>query len=297
MPNENIDRDLIQIKFVRLSDNTEFFVGNNLNWRFQKSGGLSGFSDFSADLTYDDNYSRDGGTTWHSRLSKKDRTIKIIYLYPDDNVSARKNLIKFFKYNYMYKVYITYMGREMYAEGRLYKMAVSELTETYKNIKATITFSFDYPFLLSVDDFGRDIAEVMPTTAFPYLAKLNKGKPTGVFNFQKMVKLLNDGDQVSYPRVRILALDDVWNPSIQINDSMIKFIDILHRDDEIDIYFAAIPPTVKKNGVNAIGLCDRESDFDGMYLQMGDNTCQFDADNGSDEMIVSIYFNKTYTMI
>lgn len=294
---EIIDRDLIQLKFVRLIDGKTFFVGNNLDWRFQKNGGLAGFADFSANLTYDDNYARDGGTTWHSRLTKKDRTIKIVYLYPDKNVSARQSLIEFFKYNYLYNVYITYMGREMYAEGRLYKMAISEETKTYKNIKCTMTFSFDNPFLKSVDNFGRDIAAVTPTTAFPYLSKMTKGKPTGIFNFQKTVVLFNDGDQISYPRVRIVATDQVWNPSIIINDNFIKFNDTLERDDEIDIDFTVIPPTVKLNGQNAIGKCDRESNFDGMYLELGNNTISFDADNGSDEMIVSIYFNKTYTVI
>lgn len=295
--NELIDRDLIQLKFVRLLDGKTFFVGNNLDWRFQKNGGLAGFADFSANLTYDDNYARDGGTTWHARLSKKDRTIKIVYLYPDKNVSARQALIEYFKYNYLYNVFITYMGREMYAEGRLYKMAISEETKTYKNIKCTMTFSFDNPFLKSVDDFGRDIAAVTPTTAFPYLAKLVKGKPTGIFNFQKTVVLYNDGDQISYPRVRIVATDQVWNPEIWINDNFIRFLDTIERNDEIDIDFTVIPPTVKLNGQNAIGKCDRESNFDGMYLSLGNNTIRFDAENGSDEMIVSVYFNKTYTVI
>lgn len=294
---DNTDRDLIEVKFIRIVDGKEFVVGNNRNWRFQKRGGLSGFADFSANLTFDDNYSRDGGTTWHSRLSKKDRTLKIIYLYPDDNVSARSNLIRYFKYNYLYDIYITYMGRQLYAQGRLYKMAVSEETETYKNVKCTMTFSFDDPFLKSVDDFGRNIAAVTPTTAFPYLSKFIKGKPTGVFNFQKTVILNNDGDQVAYPKIKITALNSVWNPSIYVNDNFIKFNDTLVADDVIEIDFTKIPPTVKKNNVNAIGLCDRASNFDEMYLKLGNNSIRFDADNGSDEMIVSIHFNKTYTVI
>lgn len=297
MLEKNIDKDLIEVKFERLSDGKIFIVGNNRNWRFQKKGGLSGFSDFSADLTYDDNYARDGGTTWHSRLTQKKRTLKIVYLYPDDNAIERDKLTTYFKYNALYNIYITFMGRQRYAEGRLCKMAVTEETETYKCVKSTMTFAFDDPFLKSVDDFGRDIAAVTPTTAFPYLSKLVKGKPTGVFNFQKQVVLNNDGDQISYPRVKITMLDNVWNPIIYVNDNFIRFIDTLVRDDVIEIDFTKIPPTVRKNGLNAIGLCDRESNFDEMYLKLGNNVVRFDADNGSDEMIVSIYFNKTYTII
>jgi phage-related protein len=109
--------------------------------------------------------------------------------------------------------------------------------------------------------------------------------------------LFNDGDQISYPRVRIVATDQVWNPEIWINDNFIRFLDTIERNDEIDIDFTVIPPTVKLNGQNAIGKCDRESNFDGMYLNLGNNTIRFDAENGSDEMIVSVYFNKTYTVI
>lgn len=286
----------ITLRFVN-PNGLEFFVGNEYPWRFQKNGGLSGFSDFSADLTYDDNYARNGGTTWHARLSKKDRTVKLIYLYPENNDIARQQFIRFFKYNLIYKVYVKYMGREMYAEGRLYKMALSDDTKTYKPIKVTMTFAFDNPFLSSADDFGKDIAEVLPKTAFPYLSKIGKGKPQGIFNFDRTVEVYNDGEEVSYPRIVITARAFVENPKILINDNYIRILDILERDDVIEINTNVIPPTVKKNGVNILGKCDRTSNFDLMYLVLGQNTIKFDADNGTDEMIVSVHFRKVYTMI
>lgn len=286
----------ITIKFVN-SEGLSFVVGNEYPWRFQKTGGLSGFSDFSADLTYDDNYARNGGTTWHARLSKKDRTVKLAYLYPEYNDKARQQLIRFFRYNQIYKVFITYMGREMYAEGRLYKMALSDDTKIYKPIKVTMTFSFDNPFLASADDFGKDIAEVVPKTAFPYLSILDYGKPTGTFNFERTVEVLNDGEEVAYPRIVITARAFVENPKITINGNYVRIIDIMQRNDVIEINSNVIPPTVKKNGVNILGKCDRTSNFDTIYLNLGENTIKFDADNGSDEMIVSVHFRKVYTMI
>jgi len=82
-----------------------------------------------------------------------------------------------------------------------------------------------------------------------------------------------------------------------INDNYIRILDILERDDVIEINTNVIPPTVKKNGVNILGKCDRTSNFDLMYLVLGQNTIKFDADNGTDEMIVSVHFRKVYTMI
>lgn len=286
----------ITIKFINPNGNT-FLVGNNYPWRFQASSGLSGFSDFSADLTYDDNYSRNGGTTWHARLTKKDRTVKLVYLYPEFNDIARQQLIRFFKYNVIYKVYIKYMNREMYAEGRLYKMALSDDTKTYKPIKVTMTFAFDNPFLESADDFGKDIAEVVPKTAFPYLSRLIYGKPTGTFNFERTVEILNDGEEVAYPRIVITARDLVENPKITINGNYVRVLDVMQHGDVIEINSNVIPPTVQKNGINILGKCDRTSNFDTIYLKLGENTIKFDADNGSDEMIVSVHFRKVYTMI
>lgn len=66
------------------------------------------------------------------------------------------------------------------------------------------------------------------------------------------------------------------------------------EDDVIIMDFAANPPTVKKNGVNCIGKCDRTSEFDEMGLVIGDSTLSYTADNGSNNLSVSIYYNKLY---
>ena len=70
------------LRFVN-PEGVEREVGYNKDWRFQKGSGLSGFSDFDGDLTFSDNYFRDGGQTENVRLSGKQRTIKIIYIKPE----------------------------------------------------------------------------------------------------------------------------------------------------------------------------------------------------------------------
>lgn len=46
-----------------------------------------------------------------------------------------------------------------------------------------------------------------------------------------------------------------------------------------------------------MGKCDRKSGFDAMYLGIGDTAIQYDADDGSNLLQVSIYYNKLYTVM
>lgn len=286
----------VVLKFVK-ENGEEFYIGSNYDWRFTKNGGLSGFGLANGDLSYTDNVMADGGQINRIRYKKVDRTVNCVYINPAYNKEVRNQFLSFFTPRTMYKVYLTYMGNTRWARGVLYKMQASEDTDEGNLMKFKMTFAFASPFWMSVDDFGKDIAAVTGTAGFPYLCQADVGCPTGIFNFAQEVHLTNNGDVETYPKVYIIAKDDVTNPVININDGFVRIIDELVADDEIEIDFTAIPPTVKKNGVNAFGKCDRESDFFAMVLKLGDNVVSFDADNGSDEMIVTIYYNKLYTVV
>lgn len=272
-------------------------VGTTKDWRFQKGSGLSGFSSFDGELSFSDNYFRDGGSTDNIRLSGKSRTIKIVYTVPDEEDLERDRFTDFFRYKMKYKIYATYMGRTRWAEGTLYKGALSERTNRNKAMDATLTFQFDNPYWLSVDDFGKNIAVVSPGAGFPWLCPVGVGCAIGVFNFAHEVTLRNDGDSDAYPIIRINANDDVVNPVIQINNGFVRYMGTLHRHDQLVMDFNNVPPTIQLNGKNVIGKCDRASTFEKMLINKGNNIVSFDADNGSDELEVFVIFNKQYTVI
>ena len=81
------------------------------------------------------------------------------------------------------------------------------------------------------------------------------------------------------------------------NTFIVRVLDNMKANDVIIIDFTQNPPTVKKNGVNFIGHCDRTSAFDDMELPVGSSEISFDADTGSNLMNVSIYYNKLYGAI
>jgi hypothetical protein len=286
----------VVIKIVD-SDGNAIEVGTGKEWAFQRGKGLSDFATFSGTIEDSDNYARDGSNTENVRLSAKDRTINIIHTMPWDCNASREQFTSFLRYNALYKVYITYMGRTRWAEGRLYKMKLSEDTQIDKLMKATLTFRFDNPYLMSVDDFGKNIASVTAGIGFPWLVQAHREVPVGYFNFDRAVDIVNDGDSIAYPVIRVKATDNVVKPIVRINDGWVRLNSTMKREDELVLDFNATPPTIRLNGENVLGRCDRQSNFDDMELIKGKNTVSFDAEQGTDEIEVFVVFNKMYTVI
>lgn len=288
---------IVKIRIVR-DDGREFHI-DGTDWRIP-SDGLDGFGDISNDITSVDNAVGDGGIITSDRVAQKDRTITAISRNPVVNSILRKAALSFFNPKSEYKVYLTYMGVTRWCDGKIYKFNLPT-ANIYRQMKLTVTFLCPNPYLKSFDDFGKNIAALMPMSGFPYLCSITPGTPIGItggrFNFAKAVDLSNDGDVDTYCRAVMYASGEVVNPSLIINDNYVRVLDTMADGDVIEIDFTKNPPTVKKNGVNCIGKCDRTSAFDDMALVVGTSVVQYDADAGSNLLDVSIYYNKLYSAI
>ena len=285
----------LKIKFMREDGQTFTVSRETSRWRFMKKNAVEGFSSIDGDVSYVDNATTDGGQIVSSRLGRKDRTISFCCVRPAENDSARKELLKFFVEFNTYKIYVTYYGRQLWAEGMLYKMDCSmkpDLTQLM-----TVTFVFENPYLRSVDDFGKDIASVIPTTAFPYLCTEAIGVPTGVFNFDRVIELENNGDSIARPVITIGASDEVTNPVINVGNGFVRLLDTIGEGDVVVMNFAVLPPRITKNGVNCIGKCDRTSTFNEIYLDIGITEVSYDADDGASDLSVTIQYNQLYAAI
>lgn len=281
----------VLVRFVR-SDGREFTINDN-HWKIP-SEGLEGFGSFDNDISIIDNAVGDGGIVASYRVAQKDRTITAISRNVHLAEILRDEATSFFNPKMTYKVYLTYMGRTRWAEGLIEKFSLST-GNIHRPMALMVTLLFADPYLRSYEDFGRDIASVNALAGFPYLCTVKQGSPTGVFNFASTVNLSNDGDVEAYCKVVLTANGSVINPKIIINGHYVRVLDEMVAGDVIIMDFAANPPTVRKNGVNIIGRCDRTSEFDQMGLSIGDSTLQYDADNGSNLLSVSVYYNKLYS--
>lgn len=289
----------VKIEIVRDMDNKKFVIGKGYDWQFLKNG-LDGFGDITNDITYTDNATMDGGIVSDMHVSKVDRTVQFAYMHPSTNDVARRAAISFFNVKSSFKVYITYAGRTLWAEGYLLKMSAGMSADVKDRLDVAVTFLFPDPYLKSYDDFGKDIAAKAGMIAFPYLCSMDNGPlgtTGGIFSFARIVTIYNDGDVETRCRAVMHFTGKVTNPELIINDEYVRIIDNFVKDDIIEIDFTASPPTVRKNGKNHIGHCDRTSAFDGMIINRGDNLVEFNADNGTENMSVSIYYNKLYEAI
>lgn len=287
----------IRIRIVR-DDGEEFNIGESFDWRLMKNG-LDGFGSFDNELNFVDNGTHDGGLITSKRLTKKDRSIKAGFVHPNQNTLERQKVQAFFNPKADYRLYITVGDRTLWGECSVYKKNVPISVET-QLLTLDVTFMFPNPFLKSFDDFGADIASKTELIAFPYLVSLDKyprGLTGGLYNFQKEVYLINDGDVETYCRAEFRAIGNVVNPYLMIGDKYVRLNDTLESGDLVIMDFTTLPPRVTKNGANFIGHCDRTSNFTDMAMKVGDVTIEYGADDGEINLSVSFFYNKLYTSI
>ena len=293
-----MDKSVI-VRILR-SDNKEFIIDGS-EWKLP-SDGLDGFGSFNNSIVTVDNAVGDGGMISSDRIDPVDRTIKAKSINRHMNDVLRQEANSFFNAKMTFKVYVTYMGVTRWAEGKIAKYLLPP-GNVYRSFDLTVTFLFPNPYLKSYEDFGKDIASITGMIAFPYMCAVSSalnvpvGTTGGIYNFARQVVLDNDGDVETYCRAVFLAKGVVKNPKLIIGDKFVRVLDEMASGDVIEIDFVKNPPTVKKNGVNIIGKCDRKSDFDNMILKKGDTEIQFDADDGTNLLAVSIYYNKLYMVI
>lgn len=280
----------VYVRIVR-SDKKEFVI-DGTDWKIP-SDGLDGFGTFENDISTAENAVGDGDIVTSSRIAKKDRSIAAKSRNPLLNDVLRREAVSFFNSKMTYKIYVTYMGVTRWCEGEIYKFNLPP-GNVHREMTMSMTFLCPDPFLRSYEDFGKNIASVVPMAGFPYLCKKETGVTGGRFNFAKMVVLENDGDVNTYCKAVFWAKGIVKNPRLSIGDAYVRVIDTMAEGDVIIMDFTANPPTIKKNGLNFIGHCDKTSKFDDMQLNVGDTEISFDADDGSNLLDVSIYYNKLY---
>lgn len=284
--------DEVKIEIIR--DDSKKFVIDNTDWHIPSSTGLQGFGELENEIFKNNNAVGDGTIIQAFRTGAKDRTIEFHNRFPrKTNNELRDQVIDFFNPERMYKIYVTYMGKVRWCEGIIYKMDVPTVNINWR-INVSITFLCPDQYMRSYDDFGKDIATIYPMEAFPYLCGIDEGRTTGEFAFNQIVVINNDGYTKTRPKVVLKALGTVKNPKIIINGYYVRVLTTMTENDVIEMDFTQRPPTIKMNGKNCMGSCDKKSCFNKMYLDVGDAEVAFDADEGTNVLSVSIYYNKLY---
>lgn len=284
---------MAKVKVVR-SDNMEFLIDDVL-WRITNDG-LEGWDTTDFSVTTDNKSFGDGSYIVADRVPERDRTVKAILTNKALSETMRQVTRAFFNPKYTYKVYLTYQNITKWCEGKLIAFSLpTENIHDYLNMQFTVLCP--QPYLLSVDDFSKNIAEVVPRFGFPYVSFVEKGFIFSEYKFAKEVYIDNDGDVETYCKVVIHAKGDVKNPIIKKDDKFIKLLDTLKNGDVVVMDLVSQPVKITKNDENIIRLIDRKSSFTDIKFEVGNNVISFDAETGSSKIDVIIYFNKRYTGI
>jgi phage-related protein len=235
--------------------------------------------------------SGDGSTIISERIPHRNIDIAASVKNKKQNATERKNAVSFFNPKHSFILYVTHNGDSRWITAKIEKFQM-ETRSADEHAALSLALSCPDPYFNSVDNFGRNIAEIKGTFGFPYLSSISRGFCTGVYNFARQVQIDNTGDAETYATIQIKATGDVLNPKITENGVYIRLIDTLSKGDVIEIDM--VENTIKKNGVNCIGKVDRTSSFTDMVLQTGENEVSFDADDGDSNMEVVLYYNLRY---
>lgn len=288
------------VRVVR-SDGKKFIIGDG-KWRIPNDG-LENWANLNYNVSSAELPSYDGSVITSSRVASQDRSIRAVVGDPKNNAELRAEAIAFFNPKYDFEAHLKYQGRTRYCKGKQIGFRCSE-GNIYKPAEINWTIFCPNPYLLSESDFGKDIAAVLPMLGFPFMSFLptsqgsaegcNVGFVASHRSFQQYVTLENDGDVQSGMKFIIRANGDVINPVVRINDTFVRAIVDMHQGDRLDVDLSIRPPKVYFNGENAMQLIDRQSTLLSMYIQPGETVVEYDADDGYQNMSVSIYYNKQY---
>lgn len=287
----------VKARIVR-SDGQEMTLGDG-EWRIPKDG-LENWANLPYSVSSVEIPSYDGALVTSKRVSAVDRTITAVAMKSGDSEALRARAIKFFNPKFSFSVYLTYMGRTRWCKGEQIGFKASE-GNIYENVEIAWTILCPNPYLLSVNDFGRDIAEVVPRFGFPWgsyagpsPAPVNSGFIVGERVFQNRVEIGNDGDVPSGMVATITAKGDVLNPLVRIGDGTVRIITAMSAGDVAVLDASSRPPRLTLNGENAMHLLDRNSSILDMMIQPGKTTVEYDADDGDQYMSVNISYYKQY---
>lgn len=288
----------VALNIVR-DDGQEFAIDNR-RWMIPNDG-LENWANLPHSVSVQENASYDGGTVTNRRITTVDRSVHAVLRDPGENERARLDAVMFFNPKHFFAAYLTYQGRTLWCEGAQAGFTC-DTGNVYQPVEFDWTLMCPMPFLLSVDDFGKDVARIRGKFGFPVHSVIastptgvyKRGFIAGAYDFAGSVDIDNDGDLPTFPRVEVKADGAVVNPKISIGDKFVRYVGSMTDGDSLLIDFTQRPPRVEFNGANAINNVDRASTFTGFAIEVGDNEFTYTADSGENVMSVVLRYHKRY---
>lgn len=268
---------------------------------------IEGLESSELEVSTTDNALADGTHVDGKRILKRPVHIEASFRNDRDNPQNRQKLIRFFNPKYEGLLTVSFNGIT-----RKISYELEGWTFVKTSVYGRLAFAADLmcpdPYFQSLDDFGKNLAEINRQLAFPwrvlaqkaavsapYEGLALKGQITGYRRMQRRVLLANDGDVPASIRVQFTASRGiVKNPKIVLADSG-KYIRIVTDMAEKDVLLVDTSDrhqVIELNGVNIYHRIDRMSEP--FKLETGVNSLEYDADEGYMNLDVRLFYTPLY---
>ena len=285
-----MDTKFLDLKFE--SNNRVLEIGKGKPYRLLS---IEGIESGEYEIYTTDNVMGDGITVTNRRIKHRSIILEAEYTGNSPKLERLK-LANFFNLYNSGKLIINYQGTERLTNYIVesYKVNSKNLYEPFKFL---ISLICPDPFLKDVNTTKSEIAIWRNVFEFP-LELLEEGIELGYREPSLIVNIFNKGDVPCAMTIQFKALATVVNPSLfNVNTrEYFKINKTMNAGEIITIttHFGNKRVELNQNGVisNAFNWIDLNSTF--MQLEPGDNLLRYDADDGIDNLEVSIWHTPQY---
>lgn len=253
-----------------------------------------GFGSVGASISKSDIAGQDGTRVNSSYLADRNITFKVKYKRPD----IEKNRILL--YNYLrpgrkVRLYVRNDSRDAYIDGVVEQADPDIFSE---NEMADVSIICPNPYWIATASFQTDFSTVDPMFSFPFAIE-EEGIPFSVLEATPEKTIVNSGDAETGALIRIESKGSVTNPMLydESTGEVMKFAITLAKNEYLLID--------THRGSKSIEYVTEDSSFNGLpylaagsswlKLAIGENKLYSDAEQGKDDMTVTVKHNVWYS--
>ena len=274
---------------------------------------VSGLESSDLEISTSDNALVDGASVDGKKIKPRPIHIEASFRSNKNNAENRQKVIKFFNPKYTGKALITNLGVSRNIEYELEGWTFQKQANLDQKLKIMADLLCPDPYMLNVDNFGKNMANISPLFAFPWMvlgSRMTSGKldyppearglllggmTMGYRTLHKEVVLSNDGDVPTGVQIQFVATrGPVTNPKIT-NTGTGQYMRVkvaMEKGDVLLIDTNDRHQTITLNGVNYYQHIDLKSDP--FELAVGDNYLEYDADENYTNLDVNLFYRPKY---
>lgn len=273
---------------------------------------VTGLESSELELSTSDNALVDGASVDGKKIKPRPIHIEASFKSNKNNPENRARVIQFFNPKYTGHALIINMGVSRNIEYELEGWTFGKAQNMDNKLRILVDLICPDPYMLNVDNFGKNMANISPLFAFPWrvLATRATGKldyppkarglmlggmTMGYRTLHKEVVLSNDGDVPTGVQIQFIATrGSVTNPKIT-NTGTGQFMRVkvvMQQGDILLIDTNDRHQVITLNGVNCYQRIDRQSEP--FQLAVGDNYLEYDADGNYTNLDVNLFYTPKY---